>query len=87
MNIEKIFKFLGKSCQLRAVSVLDTSGTHYSLKELTLKNDFGAGMDIVRLDTETLVKLLKVLLFLILVTAAGIIISLFGSFSLSFRSL
>ena len=37
-------------------------------------------MDIVRLDTKTLVELLKVLLLLIFVAAAGVVVSLFDAF-------
>lgn len=44
-------------------------------------------MDVVRLDSETLVELLEVLLFLILVTAARFIVSLFDSFYFSLFTL
>ena len=42
MLVEKMIQFLGQSRELRAVRVLNTSGTHNSLKELTLQDDLSA---------------------------------------------
>ena len=69
INVEEMVQFLGKRGQFSAVGELDAGSTDDSLKELSLQDDLGALMDVIRLDAKTLVKLLHVLFFLILVTA------------------
>ena len=61
--LEQILQFLGKGIQLLAIGMSDHGGTHNCLEELSLEHNFHAIMDIIRFDSELLVKLLLILLF------------------------
>lgn len=64
---------MGQSGQLAAVRVLDAGGSHDSFKELSLQDHFLAEVNIIGFDSETLVKLFKVLFFFLFVAAAGVV--------------
>ena len=75
MYIEKMIKLLRQCCQLGAVRILDTGGTHNRLEELSLQDHLTAGVDIIRLNTQSLVQLLDILFLLFLFTATLVVIA------------
>ena len=87
VHIEEMVELLCEVRQLGAVGILHTSGTHDSLEELTLKDNFSARVYIIWFDAQALVELFKVLLLFFVLGAARVIITLFGSVDVCFLAL
>lgn len=73
-------ELLSERGELAAVCVLYAGSANNSLEELTLKDDLGSSVNIIRLDAQALVELLEVLVFFLLCLAAGLVATIFGAF-------
>ena len=76
MLIEEMIKLLSQIVQLTRVAVFDTSCADYSLKELSLENNFDTRVNVIRFDAKSLVKLFHVLVFFFVFRAAGVVVLL-----------